>query len=643
LRTHPTEIALTKNKGQLMSYLINRPKIRAFNLALSTIAALAGVTSVKAQPVTTLKDVVEKAIVQNPEVKFRFHNLESAKKEREAAEGGWRPRVDLEAGGGSYRYKSPATPATQGYDGNRASVQLSQVLYDGYATLNEVRRLSFTEQSAFYEFMSTSHQIGLEATRAYIDVLRYRELVTLAEDNYATHKDVYEKILEKVTAGVGRRVDLEQASGRLALAESNWLTEVSNLHDVSARYQRLIGNTPPSTLKSIESLDGLTPKGIEFLNGAVLKHPDFLGAVSNIRAFRAEEKLKRSALAPTVELRARQGFANNQSGTLGNFRDSSVELVLNYNLYRGGSDLARAKQSASKLESAFELRDKACRDVWQTGQIAYNDTVRLDNQLKLLSIHELATSKARQAYQQQFDIGQRSLLDLLDTENELYQARRALNNAEYDLQLAKFRVLTTDGSLLNALGLQTAVSSAPSANPSGEADDELLRCSTDVIPTVSMARSSPRPTPVVVSEAIKVVPMPTSIPTPLPVVVKTDPPNLQCAQVTAMVQSWVTSWNSKDLAGYMNYYAKSFTPALGMNRNAWENLRKKRITKQGSIVATLKDVSIKSCEGKTAEVAFTQDYGSTDYKDMVEKVLALEWTGDSWKIARETVTKGRTF
>jgi adhesin transport system outer membrane protein len=605
------------------------------------LAAMGSAGLVRAQVAspTTLQGAVERAILQNPEVKLRFHNLEAVNQERRAAEGAWLPRVDLEAAAGAYQYLSPSTPSTMGYDGNRASLQLRQLVFDGFATSNEIRRLSYSQQSAFYDLISASNQIGLEAVRAYLDVQRFRDLLTLAADNFTTHLEVHDKIAEKVKAGVGRRVDLEQAAGRLALAESNWLTEVSNLHDVSARYQRLIGDTPSESLARIDPVDDFLPLGTEFLNEAVLKNPDFLGAVSQIRAYRADEKVKRAALSPTLELRARQSFETNQTGTLGNFRDTALELVLNYNLYRGGSDNARAKQSAAKLDSAFDLRDKACRDIWQTGQIAFNDSIRLGSQLKLLTQHELSTSKARQAYQQQFDIGQRTLLDLLDTENELYQARRALANAEFDLQLAELRVLAVSGTLLGALKLQPLATVLPTADALSDKDDELMRCSTRIVPTQTLNRgfanaSGEAPQPPVVAAPVA---------TPAPAPAQPKPEVVQCARVPALVEGWLAAWNGKQTSAYLGLYAENFTPALGLSRKAWESLRKKRITKQGEIVTRARDVTTQKCDSKTAEVSCSQEYGSTDYKDAVEKTLSLEWVAGAWKITRETVTKGRTF
>ena len=609
---------------------------------LVVIAATALSTpSLWAQSPTTLKGAVERAILQNPEVKLRFHNLEAAEQERKSAEGAWLPRIDLEAATGAYDTLRPSLGSSLAYNANRASLQLRQVLFDGLATSREVRRLSYSQQAAYFELLGASNQTGLEVVRAYMDVLRYRDLLALAAANYTTHLEVHDRIDQKVKAGVGRRVDLEQASGRLALAESNWLTEASNLHDVSARFQRLVGELPASSLTAPDPLKANVTSGVTYLTDAVKKNPDFLGAVSTIRAYRADLAAKRSTFSPTLELRARQSFETNQSGVTGDYRDTALELVLNYNLYRGGADRARTKQYLSKLDSAFDLRDKACRDIWQTGQIAYNDSTRLTNQIKLLAQHELSTSKARQAYQQQFDIGQRSLLDLLDTENELYQARRALSNAEYDQKLSEVRLLANNGTLLSALQLQPMSATMHDTNGGAEDDDGLLTCS-DVMPTMSVLDrtvEAKAPAPLVSAVAPIAVVAPLALQAAKPAALMAN----KCTQLPQFVEGWIASWNGKQIDDYLGYYSTGFTPALSMSRSAWETLRKKRVSKQGDIKAVITDIKPLTCNDKTAEVSFKQEYGSVDYRDSVEKTLSLEQTADAWKIVRETVTKGRTF
>src|SRR5690606_6018662 len=161
----------------------------------------------------------------------------------------------------------------------------------------------------------------------------------------------------------------------------------------------------------------------------------------------------------------------NLNGVVGSDRANSIGLVLNWNLYSGGSDMARERQFAAQLNAAQDMVEKGCRDLRQTLLIAYNDTQKLATQIEYLDQHQLSTEKARDAYRRQFDIGQRSLLDLLDTENELFQARRSYINALHDLEVAHARVAASLGGLVESLGL---VSQGSDALPDVISEDDKL-------------------------------------------------------------------------------------------------------------------------------------------------------------------------
>ncbi|HPH13939.1 MAG TPA: TolC family protein, partial [Burkholderiaceae bacterium] len=250
--------------------------------------------------------------------------------------------------------------------------------------------------------------------------------------------------------------------------------------------------------------------------------------------------------------------------------------------------------------------------------------------------------KAREAYRQQFDIGQRSLLDLLDTENELYQARRALSNAEFDLRLAKSRVLATSGTLLGALQLRPIEIEAPPAPGGNNDDDDLKRCSTEMPSVITLDKET---LPRIETTTQAITPLPAApvakpLPTPAPAVVAVAG---DCKKVMPAVDAWASAWNRKDTNAYLGAYSDTFVPAKGLTHAAWEELRKKRIAKQGELKAVLKNVRPLTCEANVANVAFTQEYGSIDYKDVVEKTLTLEFLKGEWRITRELVTKGKTF
>ena len=114
---------------------------------------------------------------------------------------------------------------------------------------------------------------------------------------------------------------------------------------------------------------------------------------------------------------------------------------MTWNLFNGMSDINQISQYSQKLNAAHDQRDKVCRDIRQNLAIAYNDIWKLTEQLHFLEQHQLAIEKAKGAYQKQFEIGQRTLLDLLDTENELYTAKRSYVSAEYDLLTAYARTM----------------------------------------------------------------------------------------------------------------------------------------------------------------------------------------------------------
>jgi outer membrane protein, adhesin transport system len=400
----------------------------------------------------TLKEATQKAVLSNPEVLARWHTLRAADFERDVGAGAMLPRVDLLAGAGAERRSDAATRSR--YDRTSSSLTITQLLYDGFATRNEIKRLDHARLVRLFEFFDTSESVALEVVRSYYDVLRYRQLVQLAEDNFVQHRSVFDQTDRRVKAKVARAVDLEQISARLALAEANLVTETSNLHDTTARFQRLVGQVPSADMPLPEPLKVNIPAdATTAVRQAQQRNGALRAAIENVRASDAALASRTGAYQPRFDLRLRRDKGSNLSGIPGSSETNVAEVVMSWNLFNGMSDRARERQFAEQLNVARDLRDKTCRDIRQTLLIAYNDVRKLGEQLGYLSQNKISVEKARNAYRQQFDIGQRTLLDLLDTENELYQAKRAEANAEQDLNIAYARTHASLGTLLGALEL----------------------------------------------------------------------------------------------------------------------------------------------------------------------------------------------
>ncbi|MCL2524504.1 MAG: TolC family outer membrane protein [Betaproteobacteria bacterium] len=427
----------------------------------------------------TLKEAAQRAVLQSPEVTSRWHAYKAASEEIGVARGGYFPSLDLSAGSGRERLEEGNQVLN--YSRRGAQLTLTQMLFDGFATRSEVARLGKAQLVRFYELLDASEGTALEAARAYLDVARYRELVRLAEDNYVQHKATNEQVSQRVHSGVGRRVDLEMAGSRLALAEINLTTEIANLHDVSARYQRLIGILPPDATVAPGDLSGMLPTNADAaLGGLYRANPALLAAIENVEAAQHDIDVRRAAYYPRVDARASTSGTKHYLGGDG-WRDYSVaEVVLNWNLFRGGSDRARERQYMEHRNTAIDLREKACRDTRQTLLIAFNDVQRLRQQKDYLATQVALLERTLAAYRDQFNIGQRTLLDLLDTENELLSARRNVVNAENDLALSYLRTYAGMGQLLQALGLQRLESEEPQAGDMASVDPANL-CPPDVV------------------------------------------------------------------------------------------------------------------------------------------------------------------
>lgn len=403
---------------------------------------------------SNLQETVQQAITQNPEVNAAFRAFNAAGYDRDEAWGGYLPSVDASAGVGR---ESVEGDGRGSYDTDYVQLELTQMVYDGFATAGRVEQLDRAELVRYYELLGASETVALEATTAYADVLRYRELVRLAQDNYRQHMRVYDQIEERALSGAGRGVDLEQITGRVALAESNLLTEASNLHDVSARYNRIVGDLPVENLAPTPELSDELPSSVqEAVNLAFEGNPDFHAAIEDIAASRAEQDIAESGFHPRVDIVGRTGNNNDDSSAIGRRDQSSIELVASMNLYRGGSDLAAFRAASERIEEAVDNRELACHNTRQTTQIAYADTQRLREQMQYLNQHRQSIDRVRGAYQQQFDIGERTLLDVLDSENEFFEASRAYVNAQYDVAIADAETLASMGHLMRTLNVSRA-------------------------------------------------------------------------------------------------------------------------------------------------------------------------------------------
>lgn len=404
-----------------------------------------------------LLSVVKETLETNPELQVRLSAFQASTYDQREAFGGYLPSLDVSAAGGM---------GDRDYDGrgsynrNYAEVSLTQMLFDGFRVRNAVARAEHSSRARYYELLDEAETKALEAGEVYLSVLRHRELVTLAQENVANHQRVQRHVSERADRGVSNRADLQQIDGRLSLARSNLMTEIANLQSVTARFQRLVGRFPAEHLSPYEVQEQAVPAELrEVLEAVYANNPALFAAFEEIQASEASYGEAKAGRYPTIELGARHGtYKNNNSfdkrtNPHSYGEDTVIELRARYNLYRGGSDRAAERAADRRISQAESLRDKTCVDLRQTATIAHGDVRNLQVKLDSLAAHREKASGVLGAYREQFDIGRRSLLDVLDSENEFFQAERAYINGSYDLEINRLQTLHSMGRLLDTLNV----------------------------------------------------------------------------------------------------------------------------------------------------------------------------------------------
>lgn len=403
----------------------------------------------------TLTEAIRTAIHSHPEVSAAANEVLARQQEIKGAKAGYLPTVDLAAGFGREETQSPTTGQENvSLDRKESSISARQLIFDGFATRSEVRRQRARTDSASHELSTVKENIALRTSEVYLSLLTQSDLLKLAEASLQEHKSIYDQMTLRNQSGVGSRADLDQIAARLALAESNVVVAQANLMDAMTNYYRVTGETAEVenlTMPS-NSID-LPPSLEDAVEIALEVHPTLQTAHSDVKATVAQREAANAPFWPDVRLEADASFNEDVGGVVGDDERQVVALRMRYNLYRGGADKARKKQTSYLLEEAKDVRNNTSREVVEGLRLSWTAFESVSAQLQYLQTHVDSAQATKEAYINQFNIGRRTLLDLLNTENEVVDAKRNLIRASYNQKLAEYRIYNSMGMLLGKLAI----------------------------------------------------------------------------------------------------------------------------------------------------------------------------------------------
>lgn len=403
----------------------------------------------------TLQEVVVDNIGQSPEVQRALQNYAAVIQEIRQARAGYYPTLDATLGYGYEWTDKENGIQDQELDRREARLNLNQMIFDGFATRSEVQRQQARAASRASNYKDTAQRYVLASSRAYLEVQRREQLLQLAKESLYNHVKLYDQIRRRSESGMGTLASLQQAEGRLALSEVNMLAAENNLRDARANYRRVVGQPVPETLEPFDSSTLVLPGTLEAAVEKGLANQPVAGlAQADVEAAVAQRDAARSRMYPRLDLEVERRWDENIDGIEGDDEDLTAMLRLRYNLFNGGADKARIRQTEHQIGEAQAIQRDAQRQIRESVELSWNAHEILKRQLEHLEKHVRSSEDTRNSYKKQFDIGQRSLLDLLDTENEVFSAKNQLAEARVDSEIAKLRILTGTGEILEALDVE---------------------------------------------------------------------------------------------------------------------------------------------------------------------------------------------
>lgn len=425
------------------------------------VAGVLGSVTARAQ---SLRDSAQAAIKTNPRLDVVTNNRQAVEQELARARGQYLPQVDLRAGVGP-EWSENGTTRARGDNWSartrrESGVFLTQRLFDGWETDGEVERQKARGQSAARRVGETSEIVALDAIEAHIDVLRQRELVRLSQENVEVHRRILGRVRQRSGGGAAPMADIDQARARVENAQAILIETKGALEDAENRYEFIVHRRPG------------TLGGAEFPREALARASSLETAIERARRQNRTLRITESDVAvaereievadapfyPRVNLEVGATRNRDIDGAKGDDNDVSALVVMRWNLYRGGSDVAQRRVALGRMSQAMAQRQVAARNAEEETRRSWVQFSTASDRLLPLGNAIERNRRVRNAYNDQFfNQGQRSLIDVLNAENELFVARGRLVSADQTRTFSAYRLLAAMGDLVDVLSLEMPV------------------------------------------------------------------------------------------------------------------------------------------------------------------------------------------
>jgi adhesin transport system outer membrane protein len=406
-----------------------------------------------------LRDAVQSALSTNPEIRQAVSNRAATEEERVQAQGLYYPRVSVEGSAGVRSLRNPTRRRIGIADNTlwplEAGAFLDQLVWDSGGREAQIRREASRTDAAAARVEERSEYVALNVSRTYIDYLLQQRLVAIAQDNVTFHERLVGDLREGVARGSISIADQQQAEERLQSARARVTEAREDLDTAGITFQTLTG-IPVDTVSLPPDLSQCMPGSLADAEAlARQNNPRVVEAIADLNTAREEVRMAKAKLGPRINIEGRARAGHDIDGFEGRTTDLQALGVLRWDLFNGGIKEANVREQQRRADEVHARLFQQTRQAEEDTRAAWS---RLQNQTALLS--ELETQARISddvllSYREQFNIGRRSLLVVLDAQNTRFNVQERTETARLAKLYAQYRVLAASNRLIECLGVQT--------------------------------------------------------------------------------------------------------------------------------------------------------------------------------------------
>lgn len=432
------------------------PGQRLGGVSWFVLAIAAGLSAVSTADAQTMQQTLTQTYRTNPQLDAARASLRATDEDVARANATYRPVVSGNASASWTRTDTQPPTATAGGElhPRNFGVSVAQPIFRGFRSLSQVRVAEANVRAGRETLRNTEQAVLLQAATAYVDVVRDQAVVRLRENNVNVLSNQLKATQDQFAVGEVTRTDVAQSEARRAGAVADLEVARANLKNSRAVYERVVGSAP-GQLRDAGEPSRLMPKSLsEATSVAQRENPLIVNALYLEQASRYQIDLIRGELLPTVSLNASYTRAFDTARTIDQSDARTISTNLTVPIYTGGEVEARVRQAkhnhVSRIQQIEQVRTEQLALV-VSAWARYNAAkAQMQSTASQVRANQTALTGVREEYR----VGQRTLLDVLNAEQELLNSQVLEVTARRDSVVQAYTLLQSIGRLSPAeLGL----------------------------------------------------------------------------------------------------------------------------------------------------------------------------------------------